>query len=160
MRIRALQARDAHLLTRANALFDDPTDPVAATRYLADRANLFLLALDDGEPVGFLRGTGLRQLSTRRRQMFLYEIAVAPSHQRRGIARALIERMLRYCRARHFDEVFVFTDPSNGPAVGLYRSTGAVTETPADRMFVYSLRRPAAHPERGPRERTRGPHPK
>jgi ribosomal protein S18 acetylase RimI-like enzyme len=71
--------------------------------------------------------------------MFLYEIEVRPGHRRRGVGRALITALLNYCRANHFEEVFVFTDPANSAAVGLYRSTGAVTETPADRMFVYQL---------------------
>lgn len=142
MEIRQLTAGDADWVVRADPLFDDPTDRRAAVRYLADPANVFLLALDGERPIGFLRGTALGQLKTRRRQMFLYEIAVAPSHQRRGVARSLIARLLAYSRARHFEEAFVFTDPANAAAVALYRTTGGVTETPADRMFVYRLKLP------------------
>jgi ribosomal protein S18 acetylase RimI-like enzyme len=121
----------------AGSLFDDPPDPRAVRAYLGDRRNIFLLATDGDVPVGFLRGTGLRQVHSRRRQMFLYEIAVAPARCRRGVGRALVERFLRHCRRHGYEEAFVFTDPHNTPAVALYRSSGAFTETPADRMFVY-----------------------
>ena len=73
--------------------------------------------------------------------MFLYQIEVEAAFRRRGVGGTLVRWLIAYCRRRQFEEVFVFTDPSNAPAVGLYRSTGAVTETPADRMFVYQLER-------------------
>lgn len=123
----------------ARELFDEPPDPAAVTSYLQDESNLFLLATEGPVAIGFLRGTALGQLKSGRRQFFLYEIAVAPAFRRRGVGRALVRELLGWCRARSFEEVFVFTDPANAAAVGLYRSTGAVTETPADRMFVYLL---------------------
>jgi ribosomal protein S18 acetylase RimI-like enzyme len=123
----------------APELFDEPPDPEAVRAYLHDRRNLFLLAYEDGRAVGFLRGTELDQVKTTRHQFFLYEIAVLEGFRRRGIAGGLIAWLLRYARERSFEEVFVFTDPANRAAVALYRSTGAITETPADRMFVYRL---------------------
>lgn len=123
----------------ANDLFDEPADLGAVRDYLADERNVFWIAYEGDAPVGFLRGTGLGQLTSARRQMFLYEVAVAPSHQRKGVGTELVHALLRYCRDRGFEEVFVFTDPANEAAVALYRSTGAVTETPADRMFVYRI---------------------
>jgi ribosomal protein S18 acetylase RimI-like enzyme len=128
------------LVQAAQPLFDHPGDPEAMKGYLADPRNLFWLASEDGVPVGFLRATSLRQPHTRRLQMFLYEIEVAPGHRQRGVGRALVERMLTHCRRHGFEEAFVLTDPGNRAAVKLYRGTGAVTETPADRMFVYRFR--------------------
>jgi GNAT superfamily N-acetyltransferase len=139
VRIRRLGTGDEKTVLRSSYLFDTPPVQSAVRSYLADARNVFLIAERDGAATGFLRGTELGQLSSRRRQMFLYEIAVAGPHRRRGIGRALVLSLLEYCRARRFDEVFVFTDPANTAAVRLYRSTGAVTETPADRMYVYPL---------------------
>lgn len=123
----------------ANHLFDHPANRSALAAYLRDPRNVFLLAQRDGVAVGFLRGTSLGQLHTRRPQIFLYEIEVARRFRRRGVATALVERLLRYSRARRFEEVFVLTNPNNTAAVRLYRSTGAITETSGDRMFVYRL---------------------
>jgi len=124
---------------RASPLFDEPPDPIAVRTYLQDNRNVFLLAYAGDTPVGFLRGTELGQLKTERKQMFLYEITVDEKSRRRGVGRELIQWLLRHCRERGFEEVFVLADPANEAAVTLYRSTGAVTETPADRMFVYQL---------------------
>ncbi len=140
MKVRTLTVDDIDRVMDAAALFDDPPVRTAVRAYLRHRRNVFLMAEDEGRAVGFLRGTELDQVDTPHRQMFLYEIAVDPRVQRRGVGRALVEALLADCRRRGLDEVFVFTDPGNTAAVGLYRATGAVTETPADRMFVYRLR--------------------
>lgn len=124
-------------LLATHGLFDSPPLAEALREYLADERNVFLLASEGDRAVGFLRGSTLRQLRTVRRQMFIYEIGVAGAHRRQGIGRALIEALLHYCRSNDFEEAFVLTDAGNEAAVNLYRSTGAVTENPADRMFVY-----------------------
>ncbi|MGA8663972.1 MAG: GNAT family N-acetyltransferase [Thermoplasmata archaeon] len=140
MYVRRLLPGDAREVLRAAPLFDHPPDPQAVTRYLADDRNVFLLALEADIPVGFLRGTELLQLTSSRRQMFLYEVAVAEAHRRRGVGAKLVGELLHYCTTHGFDEVFVFTDdPANDAAERLYRSTGAVTETRGDRMYDYKI---------------------
>jgi len=140
MQVRRLESGAEIEILHAAHLFDEPPDVEAVRHYLADERNIFLIAYEGGEAIGFLRGTELGQLRSLRKQMFLYEMAVEESHRRRGVGTALVKALLRECRDLGCDEVFVFTDPANEAAVRLYRSTGAVTETPADRMFVYSLR--------------------
>jgi ribosomal protein S18 acetylase RimI-like enzyme len=141
IRVVRVRAKYAVWVAQAAApLFEHPADVPALRKYLSDSRNIFLLAVDHGTAIGFLRGTKLDQIHTRHPQMFLYEVGVAPSHRRRGVGRALVEGFLQHCRRLRCDEAFVFTDPQNRPAVALYRSTGAVTETPRDRMFVYRLK--------------------
>jgi ribosomal protein S18 acetylase RimI-like enzyme len=151
MRVVRLRPGQERRLLDAASLYDDPPDILACRAYLADPANIFFLAEHEGSAVGFLRGTALRQLHTRKLQMFLYEIAVAEGFRRRGVGRALVRALLDSCRSKRFEEVFVFTSPSNRPAVGLYRSTGGVTETDADRMYVYRLAPPRSKGRRGNR---------
>ena len=140
MRVRRLLPGDELAVLHAGYLFDEKMLDLPAVReYLADSRNMLLFAFEGSEALGFLRGTELLQLDSRRKQMFLYDIGVDEGYRRRGVGKALITALLRDCRERGFEEVFVFTDPANLPAVSLYQSTGAVTETPADRMFVYQL---------------------
>ena len=139
VRVLRLRRSDASRVVGASRLFDERPDVRATREYLADTRNLFLLAAVGPTPVGFLRGTSLRQITTRRAQMFLYEIGVDRRYRRRGVGRALVQWLLDYCREHEFDEIFVLTSPGNRAAVRLYRGTGAVTETKADRLFVYRL---------------------
>lgn len=140
MPVRRILPGDERTVLRADRLFDRrKPDPDAVRSFLADRRNVLLFAFARRKAVGYLRATELRQLSTRHPQMFLYEITVEEAFRRQGVGKALVNTLLQYCRERGFEEVFVLTDPANVAAVALYRSTGAVTETPADRMFVYPL---------------------
>lgn len=139
-RVIRLRAGDAEQVLRAAALFDSPLDRRAVRKYLADSRNVFLLAREGQRPIGFLRGTSLAQVESSRPQFFLYEVAVDARHRRRGVGASLIERLLAICRRSGHAEAFVFTDdPLNRAAHALYRSTGAVTETRGDRMYVYRL---------------------
>jgi ribosomal protein S18 acetylase RimI-like enzyme len=140
MQVRLLGRGEYAAVLQAAHLFDEPPDALAVRDYLEDPRNLFWISYADGKPVGFLRGTSLGQLKARRKQFFLYEIAVEESRRRQGIGTALVSALLRHCREGGYEEVFVFTDdPKNVPAEKLYRSTGAVTETAGDRMYVYRL---------------------
>ncbi|HEV2165859.1 MAG TPA: GNAT family N-acetyltransferase [Thermoplasmata archaeon] len=138
--IRRLSEGESSEVLGAAPLFDEPPDPDAVRAYLANDRNVFFLARSGSLPVGFLRGTGLDQIHSGRRQMFLYEVFVDAAWRRQGIGRALIRALLEYCRTRKFEELFVFTDdPSNMAAHQLYRSTGGRTETVGERMYVYRL---------------------
>jgi ribosomal protein S18 acetylase RimI-like enzyme len=139
VRVRRLLPGEELAVLHAAYLFDEAPDLSAVRTYLADDRNIFFFAFEGSNAVGFLRGTELRQITSRRRQMFLYEISVDETFRRKGVGSSLVKMLLQDCRDRGFEEVFVFTDPANQAAVALYRSTGAVTETPADRMFVYPL---------------------
>ena len=139
MRVRRLGPGAELEVLHAAYLMDETPDLAAARAYLADDRNVFLMAYEGSEAVGFLRGTELGQLRSKRKQMFLYEIGVEESFRRRGIGKALITSLLRDCRELGFEEVFVFVDATNAPAVRLYLTTGALPETAADRMFVYRL---------------------
>ena len=141
-----MRSKGASRVVAARPLFDRPLDLPATRRYLSDSRNLFLLATEGRAAVGFLRGTFLLQTHTSRPQFFLYEIGVAPSARRRGVARALVERMRALARRAGCEEAFVLTSPTNRAAVALYRSTGGRTETAGDRMYVYPLRRRRPNP--------------
>lgn len=106
--IRRMAADEENEVLRAGHLFDSPPDREAVRAFLADSRNYLLVAFYGAEPVGFVRAHIFLQLDTTRPRMFLYEIAVVPSHRRRGIARRLISGRvqacvahIRYASARH-----------------------------------------------------------
>jgi ribosomal protein S18 acetylase RimI-like enzyme len=112
-------------VVRELATYDGPGDPEAL---LADPRTLMLVALEGTRPVGFVLAHELPRRHGDRANLFVYEVEVAESHQRRGIASALLERLATLARERGIRVGFVLTEPGNGPANALYRSAGGATE--------------------------------
>ena len=108
------------------ATYDGPGDPEGL---LADPRTLMLVAFDGATPVGFVLAHELPRRHGDRAKLFVYEVGVAESHQRRGIASALLERLAELARERGIRVGFVLTDPGNGPANALYRSAGGATDS-------------------------------
>jgi aminoglycoside 3-N-acetyltransferase I len=108
------------------ATYDGPGDPEAL---LADPRTLMLVAFDGVTTVGFVLAHELPRRHGDRAKLFVYEVDVVETHQRRGIASALLERLAELARERGIRVGFVLTDPGNGPANALYRSAGGATES-------------------------------
>jgi ribosomal protein S18 acetylase RimI-like enzyme len=139
LRLKRLAPADTAELVAAAELFDSPPVEEAARRYLSDDRCVLLLAYDGPDVAGYIRGTLLPQIETARQQLFLYEIAVAPPFQRRGIAKALINALAAIAREAGCNEMFVFTNRSNPAAMRLYATTGGVIEADDEQMFVYNF---------------------
>ncbi len=139
MRVRQLGPGTELEVLRSAYLLEEPPELSAAKAYLADDRNVFLVAYEGSEAVGFLCGTALTQLRSKRKRFVLHELAVDEKFRRRGVGKALINSLLRDCRELGFEEVFATVDPTNGPAVRLFLTTGGLPESAAERMFVYRL---------------------
>jgi GNAT superfamily N-acetyltransferase len=122
--IRLLGPGDEEVV-RALATHDGAGDPEAL---LADSRALMLVAFDGDRPVGFVLAHELPRRHGERAKLFVYEVDVAESHRRRGIASALLARLAELARERGIRSGFVLTEPGNGPANALYREAGGATE--------------------------------
>ena len=122
--VRLLEPADEGVV-RELATYDGPGDPEAL---LADPRTLMLVAFDGERPVGLVLAHELPRRHGDRAKLFVYEVEVAESHQRRGVASALLARLADLARDRGITTGFVLTDPGNGPANALYRSAGGATE--------------------------------
>ena len=110
---------------RELATYARPSDPEAL---LADPRTLMLVAFDGEQPVGFVLAHALPRRHGDREKLFVYEVDVAETHRRRGIAAALLERLAELARERGIRTGFVLAEPDNGPAYALYRGAGGATE--------------------------------
>ncbi|MFL5960017.1 MAG: GNAT family N-acetyltransferase [Gaiellaceae bacterium] len=113
-------------VVRELATYDGPGDPEAL---LADPRTLLLVAFDGERPVGLVLAHELPRRHGDRAKLFVYEVDVAESHRRRGIASALLARLAELARERGIRTGFVLAEPDNGPANALYRAAGGATET-------------------------------
>jgi ribosomal protein S18 acetylase RimI-like enzyme len=129
-------------VSEINALLDEGItwDLDQGQKFLADKNNLFLLAKLSGVAVGFLTAYRLQRFDTRKAEVLLYEIGVDDQYQRKGVGKALINRLKEWARQVEADEVWVLTNRSNHAAVGLYVSAGATTDNSSDEvMFTFKL---------------------
>lgn len=76
------------------------------------------VALESGRVVGYLVSWFLR------REVHLLNIAVAKSHERRGLGRRMLRFLLEMARREHKDMITLEVRESNETAIRLYRSFG------------------------------------
>lgn len=83
-----------------------------------------LAAFDGDDVVGGLIAYELRKYERERSELYLYDLAVAASHRRGGVATALIEHLRAIARERGAWVVFVQADLGDEPAIALYSTLG------------------------------------
>ena len=120
--IRELTPENAALLDNvAEDVFDAPIHPERLARYAAEPGHLMLLALDGDRVVGQIRAV-VHFHPDEPAQLYIDNLGVSPSWQRRGIARRLIGAMLERGRAQGCEAAWVGTEMDNDAANALYRA--------------------------------------
>jgi ribosomal protein S18 acetylase RimI-like enzyme len=124
----------------AATLFDDPIDRPAIDAFLADERHHLLIGYVGGRPAGFATAIELLHPDKPQPEMFLYELGVGSEHRRRGVATALMRRLIQLCHERGCSEMFVLTDEDNAAGMATYRRAGGKPES-AGVMFTWDWRR-------------------
>ena len=137
MDVEELGPGDDEKAVRAAHLFDDPVDAPAVRAFLADPRHHLLIASVDGEPAGFVTAIELLHPDKKRPEMFIYELGVDDRFRRRGVATALLERLVEICGERGCREMFVLTDEDNVGAMASYRKAGGSRE-PDSVLWLWS----------------------
>jgi aminoglycoside 3-N-acetyltransferase I len=123
------------LMSLFAAVFDDPESYAAEPPtdaylrgLLASPTFLALVAMEGTEVIGGLAAYVLPKFERARSEIYLYDLAVAPAHRRRGVATALIERLRRLAAEYGAWVVFVQADREDEPAIALYSRLGTREE--------------------------------
>jgi aminoglycoside 3-N-acetyltransferase I len=133
--IRVLGAGDETLLEGMNTMFGAAFGEVATytgarpdvaylKRLLAGDTLIAVAALHGNVVVGGLAAYELRKFEQTRSEIYLYDLAVAESHRRRGIATRLIAELQRVASDRGAYVLYVQADPEDAPALALYDKLG------------------------------------
>ena len=137
--VRRLGPGEAAAFAELNAVFavafDDPDsyagDPPGEAYLeglLAKPHIIPLVAIADGEIVGGLVAYELDKFERRRREVYIYDLAVREDWRRRGVATALIEHLRIIAGDRDAWVMFVQADHVDPPAIALYESLGTREE--------------------------------
>jgi aminoglycoside 3-N-acetyltransferase I len=95
-----------------------------------------MAALLDGQLVGGLTAHTLALTRAEAREVFIYDLAVAPAYQRQGVGRQLVMALRAQAAARGVAVVFVSADDEDAHALEFYRTLGG---TPAPvTIFTFS----------------------
>ncbi|BAU92904.1 gentamicin 3'-N-acetyltransferase [Methylorubrum populi] len=122
--MRALNALFGRAFAEPDTCGAAPPDDAYLADLLAKAHVAVLVAERDGAVLGGLVAYEFDKFERARREIYLYDLAVAAEHRRRGIATALIRQLQAHAARRGAWVVFVQGDPSDGPALALYDRLG------------------------------------
>ncbi|MEM9641667.1 MAG: GNAT family N-acetyltransferase [Pseudomonadota bacterium] len=132
--LRIITSETADLLARiAPGVFDHPLKPEHLSEFLADPAQHLTVAMDGALVVGQLKAV-LHRHPDKSPSLYVEELGVSPTHQRRGIAKDLFLHAKSYAATLGAREIWLATEPDNTAANALYKSLDLSPE----HVVVYS----------------------
>jgi aminoglycoside 6'-N-acetyltransferase I len=139
-----LDSRDgASLNNVATGVFDNSCDPHLVAEFITDPRHHLAVAIDDGQVVGFASGVHYVH-PDKPSEMWINEVGVAPSHQGRGLGKAILGMLVRHAEHLGCREAWVLTDRANPAAMRLYASIGGEESPDEQVMFTFFLNRDKA----------------
>jgi aminoglycoside 3-N-acetyltransferase I len=123
--------------TRFGEAFDDPESYSSRrpsreylVKLLAGDTFIALAALDGDAVIGGLAAYELTKFEQERSEIYIYDLAVAVNHRRRGVATALIEALKEIAKTRGAWVIYVQADTAieDEPAIALYTKLGTREE--------------------------------
>lgn len=107
-------------------------------RLLNNERFLVFVAKTNHNLVGGLTVHVLDRYDSEKPSAYIYDIAVSPIYQRKGIGTLLIATLNDYCQKNGFSEVYVQAESDDHHAVNFYRKTPNTSELQATH-FTYSF---------------------
>ena len=126
--MRALNRLFGEAFAEPDTYVGEPPDDDYLRAQLAKEHLIALTAAVGGELAGGLVAYELDKLEQARREIYIYDLAVAEAHRRRGVATALIGRLQAIAADRGAWAVFVQADYGDDPAIALYQKLGVREE--------------------------------
>jgi GNAT superfamily N-acetyltransferase len=137
--IRMLGPDEASVLDRVAAgVFDHAIDARWTAEFFADPRHHLAVALDGTQVVGMASAVHYVH-PDKPPELWVNEVGVAPTYQRRGIGRELLEALFTHGRALGCGEAWVGTEQANMAARRLYAAAGG-EEAPMV-MVMFRLKR-------------------
>ena len=137
--IRILGVNDKAILANvASDVFDHPVDSRWSTEFLEDARHHLAVAIEDELVLGMASAVHYVH-PDKAPELWINEVGVAPSHQRKGIGKRLMDALLKHGRTLGCKEAWVLTEEENTAARRLYESVGGEEEIPRPVYFTFKL---------------------
>lgn len=121
------------LATEAGSL--DVNSPYSYLLWCRDFAGTSVVARDRGRPVGFISGyTRPGQART----LFVWQVAVAPTHRRQGLARRMLDHLAESLAPRGVEAVEATVTPSNESSTRLFTSFAKAHGATVERDVLFA----------------------
>jgi len=91
---------------------------------LASPHFIVVVAQSGGAVVAGLAAYELQKFERDRREIYIYDLAVANEHRRKRVATGLIEELKRIAKKRRAYVIYVQADRVDAPAIALYEGLG------------------------------------
>jgi len=140
--IRRLTEKDVEdfqsLVRLFNTVFEEEKKIGSETRLLDLLRNTNFVVLTtwiDHKIVGGLTAYELHMYHADVSEIFLYDLAVNPDHQRKGIGKGLLRALKDHCLQNNIQTFFVMAHEEDEQAIEFYRATGGKGENVVN--FLY-----------------------
>ncbi|MEM8919460.1 MAG: GNAT family N-acetyltransferase [Pseudomonadota bacterium] len=111
----------------ADDLFDETVKPHLLASFLTEPTHWLVVAVLDGVVIG--KSTAIvHKRPDKPDELYLDEIDVIPQYRRQGIAKNILDHMLKLADERDCEECWLGTEKDNIAARKLYESNGAKAE--------------------------------
>lgn len=141
---RRLEIGEAQLLCKvADDVFDNPYDLERAEKFLSDPRNILIVAIEQNRIIGQIAAV-VHQHIDAPADLYIDNLGVTPSQQRRGIASRLIALALEAGQQLEAEAAWVAVDADNVVAHKLYSKTGA--DSVPVLMFSYTSKSALSRP--------------
>ena len=142
---RKLSESDLLLLKQLLAVFGEAFNDVPTYQHAVPRDSyltsllqkdnfIVVVALDGETVVGGLAAYVLEKFEQERKEVYIYDLAVAEAHRRKGIATEMINQLKQISKEIGAYIIFVQADPPDLPAIKLYESFG-----PCEDVFHFDI---------------------
>lgn len=129
IRIERIDKSNAELLGEvADEVFDHAISPNRLAAFLDDPSHVLFIAMSGPLVVGHARAV-IHKHPDQAPDLFIDNLGVAPSFQRKGIATRLINALMEAGRQNGCEEVWVGTEPENVRARSFYKSLGLTEQS-------------------------------
>jgi ribosomal protein S18 acetylase RimI-like enzyme len=137
--IRVVQHDEHAVLDQvAPDVFDHAIDPRWSVEFFEDPRHHLAVAFDGALVVGFASAVHFVH-PDKPPELWINEVGVAPSHQRQGLGRRLLETLLQHGVTLGCSQAWVLTSPTNAAAQRLYSALGGRVGAEPSLLFEFSL---------------------